>query len=418
MKTSTSVLTSFGLGIVASLAVGKAMYGGPLLSLGGNDAQAKQAVLASLNTSPPVMHRAVGDSVVADAAAKVDPAVVEIHTIGKAVQQAPNPFGNDPMFQQWFGGGRPRQGDDQAMRPRAAGSGVIISPDGYIITNNHVVANTDKVTVNIGDKSYTAKVIGADPVSDIAVVKIDPGTTVLHPAILGNSNDLRIGDWAIAVGNPLDIGESVTLGIISAINRTGLAAESHPMQSVIQTDAAINPGNSGGALADINGDVIGINEAIYSPTGSYVGIGFAIPINAARKVAAELIKTGRIIRPYIGVEYSPLKLYPAEARAQMGVTTTSDNGVVVNQVVPNSPADLAGLQTYDVILQVNKQPITDTNTLDGMIQKSKVGDDLLLLVERNGHDIIKSLKLKERPATLDTPQPDAQSQQPQMNMEP
>jgi S1-C subfamily serine protease len=244
-------------------------------------------------------------------------------------------------------------------------------------------------------------VIGTDPVSDIAVVKINTGGTRLIPAALGNSDDIRVGDWAIAVGNPLDVGTSVTLGIISAVNRTGLEAEgSHPLNSVIQTDAAINPGNSGGALADINGRVVGINEAIYSPTGSYVGIGFAIPINAARKIATELIEHGKIVRPYLGVSYAPLKGFPPEARTQMGISIQGDNGVVVQQVYPGSPAAQAGLKTYDVILEANRQPLVGTDTLNQIIQKGKIGDTLTLLVSRGGHNIILPVTLKERPSTF------------------
>ena len=283
---------------------------------------------------------------------------------------------------------------------RGAGSGVIISQDGYVLTNNHVVANTSKVTVNVGDKGYDARVIGTDPMTDIAVVKINTGGAKLTPAELGNSDDLRVGDWAIAVGNPLDIGTTVTLGIVSAVNRTGLAAEGHSLNSVIQTDAAINPGNSGGALADINGRVVGINEAIYSPTGSYVGIGFAIPINSARKIAAELIQDGKIVRPYLGVSYAPLKQFPPDARAQMGVTVQGDGGVVVQQVYPGSPAAQAGLKTYDVILEANRQPLTGQDTLNQIIQKGKIGDTLTLLVSRNGHNVILPVTLRERPNTF------------------
>jgi len=351
----------------------------------------------------------VGDSVVADAAAKVDEAVVTVHTVGKAVQQQGGAFGDDPIFRRFFGGGGSAQ-----IAPRGAGSGVIISSDGYIITNNHVVENTQSLTVNVGDKGYDAKVIGADPVTDIAVVKINTSGTKLPVAQLGNSDDLRIGDWAIAVGNPLDIGTTVTLGIVSAVNRTGLSAEGgHSMNSVIQTDAAINPGNSGGALANINGQVVGINEAIYSPTGSYVGIGFAIPINAAKKIAAELIRSGKIVRPYLGVSYAPLKAFPSQARRQMGITLQSDNGVIVQQVYPGSPASQAGLKTYDVILEANRQPITDQDSLNKIIQTLKVGDALVLRVSRNGSDQIVNVTLRERPASFGQTPP--QQDQPRQN---
>jgi len=411
MKNASSYVAVFAVG-VAVCAVGLKTFGDPSTLLAG-PGQSKQAVLASLETPPTALKHFTGDTVVADAAAKVDQAVVTVHTVGKAVEQQSNPFGDDPIFRRFFGGGGAAQ-----VTPRGAGSGVIISPDGYILTNNHVVENTQTVTVNVGDKGYDAKVIGADPVTDIAVVKINTKGVKLPVAQLGNSDDLRIGDWAIAVGNPLDIGTTVTLGIISAVNRTGLNADGgHALNSVIQTDAAINPGNSGGALANINGQVIGINEAIYSPTGSYVGIGFAIPINSAKKIAAELIRDGKIVRPYLGVSYAPLKAFPAQARRQMGITLSTDDGVIIQQVYPGSPAADAGLKTYDVILEANRQPITDQDSLNNIIKTLKVGDSLVLKVSRNGTDRILNVTLRERPASFgetppqqDDPQDQSQDQ--------
>ena len=402
MKRTLSYLSVFGIGVIVCGAGLKAFSGvntGPFFT---NDSGDKQAVLAALNTSPSPVKHFTGDSVVADAAAKLEPAVVTVHTVGKAVpQMASSPFGSDPMFRQFFGGG-----EDQApsVAPQGAGSGVIISPDGYILTNNHVVQNTETVTVNVGDKGYTAKVVGSDPMTDIAVVKIDTKGVKLPTAELGDSDALRIGDWAIAIGNPLDIGTTVTLGIVSAVNRKGLSAEGHSLNSVIQTDAAINPGNSGGALANINGQVVGINEAIYSPTGSYVGIGFAIPINAAKKIAYEPIKDGKIVRPYLGVAYAPLKGYPPQARKQMGITVDGDDGVIVEQVRRGSPAAAAGLQTYDVILEANRKKVNDTDALNNIIQGLKVGDTLSLLISRDGQTQIVAVTLKERPQNYDMTQ--------------
>jgi serine protease Do len=308
------------------------------------------------------------------------------------------------MFRHFFGGGG--GGDDmfgggQKVQPKGSGSGVIISDSGYILTNQHVVEDAETVKVKVDEKEYAAKVIGADSLSDIAVVKIDPAGAKLPVAALGNSDAVRIGDWAIAVGNPFDLGTTVTLGIISAINRTHMSAEGHPLNAVIQTDAAINPGNSGGALANINGEIIGVNEAIFSPTRTYAGIGFAIPINSAKKIAAELIKNGKILRPYLGVAFMPLKALSAEGRARVGIDEKGDDGVVVSKVSPGSPADEAGLQIYDVILQANGKKITDTDQLGDMVQKMKVGETVTLLISRGGQNTIKAVKLKERPADFD-----------------
>jgi len=391
-KSSSSVLV-FAIGFVACAVTLRALYGLPVNPLqAADDPRAKAAVLTTLNTTPNPERHFTGDSVVADAAAKLEPAIVEIHTVGKAIHTDPNPFA------QMFGGGFGNMGGGQVIQPKGAGSGVIISPDGYIITNNHVVADAQTLTVQVGDKGYTAKVVGTDPVSDIAVVKIQADRGATFPvAELGDSSDIRIGDWAIAIGDPLDIGTTVTLGIISALNRSGMQAENHQMQPVIQTDAAINPGNSGGALANIDGQVIGINEAIASPTGYYAGIGFAIPINTAKKIAAELIKDGKIVRPYLGVSYAPLKGFPAAARQQMGITIDADNGVVVQQVYPGSPAAVAGLQVYDVILEANRQKITGADQLNDLVQKSPVGSTMTLLVSRNGQNQILTATLKQRP---------------------
>ncbi len=284
-----------------------------------------------------------------------------------------------------------------------------------------MVKDTAKLTVNVGNnaKAFTAHVIGTDPVTDIAVVKIDTSGVRLPVAQLGNSDDVRIGDWAIAVGNPLDVGTTVTLGIISALNRTGQSAEGQAILPAIQTDAAINPGNSGGALANINGQVIGINEAILSPSGTYSGIGFAIPINRAKQIAAQLIKSGKVAHPYLGVSYVAVSSVSADDRAQTGIPAALDQGVVIGNVYPGSPASQAGLHRYDVITQVNGQPIIDRDTLNNIIQMQGVNSVLTLRVLRDGQPRTFSVTLRERPATFgqapaqsDPSQPGQPDQQP------
>ncbi len=400
MKKATSYVAAFAVGVTAC-AVGLKTFGDPVSYLGGGSA-AKQAVLVSLNTTPQPLKRSLGDSVVADAAAKVDAAVVTVHTEGKPVGQAgAGPFGNDPRFRRFFG-----LGESGPVTPKGAGSGVIISPDGYIITNDHVVKDTAKLTVNVGNngKAYTAHVVGTDPITDIAVVKIDTAGVKLPVAQLGNSDDVRIGDWAIAVGNPLDVGTTVTLGIISALGRTGSAESGQAILPSIQTDAAINPGNSGGALANINGQVIGINEAILSPSGTSTGIGFAIPINRAKQITAELIKNGKAIHPFMGVEFHDIGVLSPDDRTQVGIPTTLDYGVYIAHVVPSSPAAVVGLHRFDVITEAAGQRITSRDQLNGIIQTAKIGSVITLNVLRDGQPRTVTVTLRERPATIDQEQ--------------
>ena len=416
MKKITSYAAAFTVG-VAACAVGLKTFGEPAALFSGST-PSKQAVLTALDTTPPALKHFTGDTVVADAAAKVDAAVVTVHTVGKPVAQAGGANG-DPIFRQFFGGGAPAQ----PQTPQGAGSGIIISADGYILTNNHVVADTSKLTVNVGDKSggvgkaYDAHVVGADPITDIAVVKIDTNGVKLPVAQLGNSDDIRIGDWAIAVGNPLDVGTTVTLGIISALNRSGQSAEGQSILPAIQTDAAINPGNSGGALANINGQVIGINEAILSPSGTYSGIGFAIPINRAKQIAAELIRNGKASHPYLGVQYADISSVSPDDRAQIGIPGDLTQGVVVRHVYPGTPAATAGLHIFDVITTANGQAITGQDTLNNLIQSLGVGTTLTLRIVRDGTPRTVNVTLRERPASFGAAPPaDQQQQAPQLQI--
>ena len=410
MKKASSYAAIFAVG-VATCAIGMKTFGADPAALFNTTSASKQAVLTALDTTPPALKHFTGDTVVADAAAKVDAAVVTVHTVGR-------PVAADPMAQM-FGGG-----PTQPQTPQGAGSGIIISPDGYILTNNHVVADTSKLTVNVGDKSggegkaYTAHVVGTDPVTDIAVVKIDTDGVKLPVAQLGNSDNIRIGDWAIAVGNPLDVGTTVTLGIISALNRSGQSAEGQSILPAIQTDAAINPGNSGGALANINGQVIGINEAILSPSGTYSGIGFAIPINRAKQIAAELIKNGRALHSYLGVAYGPVSLLSPDDRDKIGLPADLDQGALIKGVSPGSPAAQAGLHSYDVITQVNGKPIADQDALNNLIQSLPIGSTMTIQVLRHGAPRTFTVILRERPASYGLVQPGEQQddQQPQQQM--
>jgi len=334
----------------------------------------------------------VGINFVRKVAAEVEPAVVTVHTLSEVERK--------PMtIEEMIGGG------GRTSVRRGAGSGVIINADGYIITNDHVISGAQRMTVEVGGTGYDARLIGTDPATDIAVVKFDPPPGMsITTAKLGDSDTVQVGDWAIAIGDPLDVGATVTLGIISAIGERGPQRQDDSAPKVLQTDAAINPGNSGGALVNSDGQVIGINEAILSPTGSFVGIGFAIPINDARKIASDLIKLGRVVRPYLGISYVSVKSIPPAVRADNGISTSLAQGVVVAQVAPGSPAAEAGLQPRDVITSVDGQALTDQKALNKLIVGHAVGDSLTLQVQRGNSSQTVKIVLRERPASFAAPQ--------------
>jgi S1-C subfamily serine protease len=407
MRKIVTYATVFVLGFTLCAFAMRAIYGADYAVSAD---PGKQLVLAELTKPVPAIAAGPGQSVIADAAAKIEPSVVTIDTESKAVL-APSPFTNDPFFRQFYGNQAPVQ------KQQGAASGVIISADGYILTNYHVVTNTDNVTVNLPDgKTFKAKVIGSDRTSDIAVVKIDAPGETLPAAELGDSSSARVGDMVIAVGNPLDIGTTVTFGIVSALgHRNGeLSAGPHPLASnIIQTDAAINPGNSGGALADMNGRVVGINEAIYSPTGNYVGIGFAIPIDTAKDIATQLIKDGKVSRGYLGISYSPLSLIDQQSREQVGINLKGSDGLVIAQVFPGGPAAIAGLKEYDVLLEANRIPLTVGTNLQDIVSKLKPGDRIVFKVYRDGSDLLVPVTIQQMPSDFgntsnDNSQPDSQ----------
>jgi serine protease Do len=316
------------------------------------------------------------------------PAVVSI-TSSRVVKVPQSPFFNDPFFQQFFGGQAPR--GPQQQRERGLGSGVIVSPDGYILTNNHVIDKATDIKVILQDKrQFTGKVIGADPKTDVAVVKID--ATGLPTIPLGDSSKIRVGDYAFAIGNPFGVGETATMGIISATGRNGLDIEDY--EDFIQTDAAINPGNSGGALLNARGELIGINTAILSGgSGGNQGIGFAIPINMARHVMDEILKHGKVVRGYIGVGIQ--EVTPDLAKA---FNVPAEKGALVGNVAPDSPGAKAGLQRGDVITELNGQPIQGPNDLRLQVGTMAPGTTVHLKVNRSGQARDVTLTLGEAPA--------------------
>jgi len=289
------------------------------------------------------------------AAQKASAAVVSIST-SKAPKNHPN--SNDPWFRFFFG--------DQDNEPQfGLGSGVIVSPNGYVLTNNHVVDGADEIEVILNDnRQARAKVIGTDPDSDLAVLKIE--LDKLPVIVLGNSDNLQVGDQVLAIGNPFGVGQTVTSGIVSALGRNQLGINT--FENFIQTDAAINPGNSGGALVDTSGNLLGINTAIYSRSGGNMGIGFAIPVSTAKQVLESIVKEGQVTRGWIGVEPSELSPELAET---FGIKAT--RGVIITGVLQNGPAALAGIRPGDVITNVAGKPVHDVSELLSQVAALKPG---------------------------------------------
>ena len=349
----------------------------------------KESVIRALTKRPVPPTTGKGQSAIADAVERIGPAVVNIHT--EAEREVRNPFEN-------FSFGVPRS--TQVLK--GAGSGVIISKDGYILTNNHVVAGVRDINVRLTDgRSFKARVIDRDPLTDLAVVKVNANN--LPVAELGDSDAVRAGDWAIAIGNPFALGTTVTVGVISATKRTEMVERGKVLQDLIQTDAAINLGNSGGALANIDGQVVGINTAIYStePGRGNIGIGFAIPINSAKVVAKHLIEKGKIprpSRPYLGVGVVDLSGDLSIWYEQNGFK--AGKGAVIWEVQPDSPAAKAGLRQRDVMTDINAQKITSAEDVTKAIQKCKVNQVVRITIWRTGKIQLLAAKLIEMPADL------------------
>jgi Do/DeqQ family serine protease len=304
---------------------------------------------------------------------QVTPAVVNIATEGR-VQMRQNPLLEDPFFRFFF------DFPDQLLerKTQSLGSGVIVDAErGLVITNNHVIANADQVAVNLRDgRKLEAKLVGADPETDIAVIKVSP-TERLIALSMADSNQLKVGDFVVAIGNPFGLGQTVTSGIVSALGRSGLGIEGY--EDFIQTDASINPGNSGGALVDLNGRLVGINTAIFSQTGGNIGIGFAIPINMARQVMEQLVKHGEVKRGFLGAQLQDLDPELAEA---FGLS--QHQGAVLVSVIAGSSAEKAGLKPGDVITAINGRPVHTASAVRNEIGLLRVGEQVKLEILRNG----------------------------------
>ncbi|MEH2192718.1 MAG: HhoA/HhoB/HtrA family serine endopeptidase [Nostoc sp.] len=314
---------------------------------------------------------------------KVGPAVVRIDSSRTVKAQIPNEF-NDPFFQRFFGSQIPQQ---QNRVERGTGSGFIISADGRILTNAHVVDGADTVTVTLKDgRSFKGKVLGKDELTDVAVIKIQADNLPL--VAIGNSDKLQAGEWAIAIGNPLGLDNTVTTGIISATGRSSsLIGAADKRVEYIQTDAAINPGNSGGPLLNYRGEVIAMNTAIIQGAQ---GLGFAIPINTAQRISSQIIATGKVEHPYLGIQMiglTPQLKQNINSDPNSGLSVNEDKGVLVLKVMPNSPAAKAGIRAGDVIQKLGGQSVTDPSSVQKVVENSQVGGDLRLELRRNGQNL-------------------------------
>ena len=344
-----------------------------------------------LKPDPPSTTAAPGISY-ADVVQRASPAVITIHSTMQARAPEQYPFMDDPMFREFFGerGRAPQQAPRQR---RGLGSGVIVSQDGYILTNHHVVDGAEQIKVDLSDnRTIEARLVGSDPPSDLALLKIEASN--LPVLALGDSDRTRVGDVVLAIGNPMGIGQTVTMGIISAKGRTtGLSAGN--FEDFLQTDAPINQGNSGGALVSTNSELIGINSQILSPSGGSIGIGFAIPSNMARTVMESLARNGKVRRGQLGIIVVPTTSEVAEK-----FKLRDQKGVFVMQIQPGGAADRAGLQPNDVIIRFNGTEVNEPNTFRNLVAGTAPGTDVTLTIVRDGREQQINARLGEF-----TPQP-------------
>jgi len=344
--------------------------------------------------SPKISHESVdlltktGDAM-AEVAAAVKPSIVNISTTRTVkISGGMNPFFEDPFFRHFFG---ERQ---QPKERKSAGlaSGVIVSSDGYIITNYHVVKDADEIKVTLTDKrEFSGKVIGSDAKTEISVVKIE--ATGLSAMQWGDSDALRVGEIVLAVGNPFGLNQTVTMGIVSATGRANVGIADY--EDFIQTDAAINPGNSGGALVNVKGQLVGINTAIFSTSGGYQGIGFAIPSNMVKSIMDSLVKKGKVVRGWLGVSIQ--RITPELAKQ---FNLSGENGALVSDIVENSPAEKAGLKRGDVIVEYDGKSTDDPNQLRNMVANTLPGEERTIKVLRDNKMITLKVTMGELPAEL------------------
>jgi serine protease Do len=316
----------------------------------------------------------------------VSPAVVNISTT-KTIRRETGRFFEDPFFD--FFSPFHEFSVPKKWKERSLGSGVVVSSDGYIITNNHVVEKADEIRVTLLDKrTFKGTIVGDDPKTDIAIVKIDANS--LPTLSWGDSDSLQVGEFVLAIGNPYGLSHTVTMGIISAVGRANVGIADY--EDFIQTDAAINPGNSGGPLVNIKGELIGINTAIFSRTGGYQGIGFAVPSNMVRLVMDQLIQKGKVVRGWIGVTIQELT---PELSQKFGLKNTK--GALVSDVMKDSPAAKSGIRRGDIITEFNRKEVKDVSSLRNMVAQSKTGNEITVKVLRAGRELTLRVVILELP---------------------
>ncbi|WP_380181924.1 serine endoprotease DegP [Kalamiella sp. sgz302252] len=376
--------------LASALALSLGMAMGPLTATAAETASSSSQQLPSL---APMLE-------------KVMPSVVSINVEGSTTVRTPrlpqqfqqffggnspfcqdgSPFQSSPMCQ---GGGQQGGADSQQEKFRALGSGVVINAEkGYVVTNNHVVDNATKIQVQLSDgRKYDAKVIGKDPRSDIALIQLNDAKN-LTAIKMADSDDLRVGDYTVAIGNPYGLGETVTSGIVSALGRSGLNVENY--ENFIQTDAAINRGNSGGALVNLNGELIGINTAILAPDGGNIGIGFAIPSNMVKNLTAQMVEYGQVKRGELGIMGTELNSELAKA-----MKVDAQRGAFVSQVLPKSSAAKAGVKAGDVVVSINGKPISSFAALRAQVGSLPVGTKMALGLIRDGKPMTVNVELQQ-----------------------
>jgi len=346
---------------------------------------ARSGVVTLLESMPQPSGSNLPAAGVSAAAQKAMPSVVNIFT-STVIKTPLHPFMDDPRFRFFFGD----PGEVEPQSSSSLGSGVIVSPDGYILTNHHVVEAADQIEVALADgRKARAHVVGSDPETDLAVIKVEmPGKL---PAItFGHPERAQVGDIVVAIGNPFGVGQTVTMGIISALKRSHLGLNT--FENFIQTDAAINPGNSGGALVDVNGNLIGINSAIYSPNGGSLGIGFAIPASTAKKTMEQIIQSGSVTRGWIGAGVQELTPELAES-FRLGST----RGVLITEIIRNSPAEKAGIRTGDILIAIDGKPVEDWNAMLETVANLAPGKVVTVRLMRNGAEMSMPVRIGKRP---------------------